>query len=158
MTVSLWNWKCISAASLPKYLSNFRAFGKSINPNLTASDLAVRRPTAWWIKALGSSALALYTLQRRHNGHDSVSNHQSYDSLLNRLYRRRSKKTLKLRVTGLCEGNSPVTGEFLAQMASNADNVSVWRRHHEKQSTGRYLNQLWQNILKQVLPNLKLSW
>ena len=33
------------------------------------------------------------------------------------------KKTSKLRVTGLCEGKSPVTGEFPAQMASNADNV-----------------------------------
>ena len=39
-------------------------------------------------------------------------------------------KTLKLRVTGLCGGNSPVTGEFPAQMASNAENVSIWWRHH----------------------------
>ena len=44
--------------------------------------------------------------------------------------RRRSKKTSKLRVTGLCEGNSPVTGEFPAQRASNAENVSIWWRHH----------------------------
>ena len=36
-----------------------------------------------------------------------------------------SKKTSKLRVTGLCAGNSPVTGEFPAQMASNAENVSI---------------------------------
>ena len=35
--------------------------------------------------------------------------------LLNRLLRRRSKKASKLRVAGLCEGNSPVTGEFPAQ-------------------------------------------
>ena len=35
--------------------------------------------------------------------------------LLNRLYRHRSKKTSKLCVTGLCEGKSPVTGEFPAQ-------------------------------------------
>ena len=28
-------------------------------------------------------------------------------------------------------GNSPGTGEFLAQMASNAENVSIWWRHHE---------------------------
>ena len=28
-------------------------------------------------------------------------------------------------------GNSPVTGEFPAQMASNAENVSIWWRHHE---------------------------
>ena len=40
------------------------------------------------------------------------------------------KKTSKLRVTGICEGNSPGTGEFPAQMASNAENVSVWWRHH----------------------------
>ena len=44
----------------------------------------------------------------------------------------RSKKTSQLRVTGLCEGNSPVTGEFPAQRASNAENVSIWWRHHVK--------------------------
>ena len=41
------------------------------------------------------------------------------------------KKTSKLRVTGLCEGNSPGTGEFPAQMASYAENVSIWWRHHD---------------------------
>ena len=46
-------------------------------------------------------------LQRRHNGRDGVSNHQSPDCLLKRLFRRRSKKTSKLRATGLCAGNSP---------------------------------------------------
>ena len=48
----------------------------------------------------------------------------------NRLFRRRSKKASKLRVTGLCAENSPGTGEFPAQMASNAENVSIWWRHH----------------------------
>ena len=47
------------------------------------------------------------------------------------LFRRRSKKTSKLCVTGLCVGNSPWTGEFPAQMASNAENVSIWWRHHD---------------------------
>ena len=51
-------------------------------------------------------------LQWRHNGRNSVSNHQPHDCLPNRLFRRRSKKTSKLRVTGLCAGNSPGTGEF----------------------------------------------
>ena len=37
-----------------------------------------------------------------------------------------SRKQKKLRVTGLCVENSPVTGEFPAQMASNAENVSIW--------------------------------
>ena len=69
------------------------------------------------------------SLQWRHNGGDSVSNHQPHECLLNRLFRRRSKKTSKLRVTGLCAGNSPWTGEFPAQMASYAQNVSIWWRH-----------------------------
>ena len=59
-------------------------------------------------------------LQWRHNGRDGVSNHQFHDCLLNRLFRHRSKKTTKLIVTGLCEGNSPITGEFPAQRDSNA--------------------------------------
>ena len=46
------------------------------------------------------------------------------------VYSSRSNKTTKLRVTGLCVGNSPVTGEFPAQMASSAENVSIWWRHH----------------------------
>ena len=75
------------------------------------------------------------SLQWRHNGHDSVSNHQPHDCLLNRLFRRRSKKALKLRVSGLCAGNSPETGEFPAQMVSNAKNVSIWWRHIESIKT-----------------------
>ena len=51
--------------------------------------------------------------------------------------RRRSKKTSKLRITGLCEENSPVTGEFPAQMASNVENVSIWWRHHDLAQNGR---------------------
>ena len=51
----------------------------------------------------------LLSLQWRYNMHDSVWNHQPDDCLFNRLFRRRSKKTSKLRVTGLCAGpvNSP---------------------------------------------------
>ena len=44
------------------------------------------------------------TLQWLHNGHGSVSNHQPYDCLLNGLFKRRSKKTSKLRVTGFVQG------------------------------------------------------
>ena len=73
-----------------------------------------------------------HTLRWRHNERDCVSNHQPSHCLLNRLFGRRSKKTSKLRVTGLCAVNSPGTGEFSAQMASNAENVSIWWRHHDK--------------------------
>ena len=68
---------------------------------LRASDLHNARATIlnpfskgyiYWIK----------TLQWRHNERDAVSNHQPHDCLLNCLFRRKSKKTSKLRVTGLC--------------------------------------------------------
>ena len=71
-------------------------------------------------------------LQWRHNGCDGFLNHQPHHCLLKRLFGRRSKQTSKLRVPGLCAWNSPVTGEFPAQMASNAENVSIWWRHHAK--------------------------
>ena len=70
------------------------------------------------------------TLHWRHNDHDCISNHQPHGCLLNRLFRRRSNKTSKLCVTGLCVANSPGTGEFPAQRANYAENVSIWWRHH----------------------------
>ena len=66
------------------------------------------------------------SIQWRHNGHHGVSTHQSHHCLL----RSRSKKTSKLCITGLCAGKSLVTGEFPAQMACNAENGSIWWRHH----------------------------
>ena len=62
----------------------------------------------------------------------------------NCLFRRRSKKTSKLRLTGLCVGNSPVTGEFRAQMARIAENVSIWWCDHDDVTVG--------------LPMLSLTW
>ena len=44
---------------------------------------------------------------------------------------RTSKKTQKFRVTDLCAGNSPVTGEFPAQRAGDTENVSIGWRHHD---------------------------
>ena len=64
-----------------------------------------------------------WSLQWRHNERDGVSNHWRLHCLLNSWFRRRSKKSSKLRVTGLGAGTSPVTGEFPAQKASNAENV-----------------------------------
>ena len=48
----------------------------------------------------------------RHNERDGVSNHRCLECLLYRLLRRRSKKTSKLRIAGLCERNPPVTDGF----------------------------------------------
>ena len=72
------------------------------------------------------------SLQWRHSGRDGVLNHQPHDCLLNRLFRRRSKKTSKLRITGLCEGNSPVTGEFPSERVCTAvpfDDVIMISKH-----------------------------
>ena len=88
----------------------------------------------WWPLAECSNAsvfLSIYTITVTSWWGDSISNQQPHDCLLNRLCRRRSKKSSKLRVTGLCAGNSPATGEFPAQTASSAENVSIWWRHHE---------------------------
>ena len=76
------------------------------------------------------SANLFISLRWRHNGCESVSKHQPHHCLFNRLFRCRSKKTSKPRVIGLCVGNSPGTGEFPAQVASDTENVSIWWRHH----------------------------
>ena len=78
----------------------------------------------------GGGANACLTTRLKHKVRPEISNHQPHDCLLNCLFRRRWKKTSKLRVTGLCAGDSPVTGEFPAQIDSNAENVSIWWRHH----------------------------
>ena len=83
-------------------------------------------------------------LQWRHNERNGVSNNQRPDCLLNSLFGRRSKKTSKLRVSGLYEGKSPVTGRFSSQRPSNAESVSIWWRHHVTSYCGpdEHLNNL----------------
>ena len=103
------------------------------------------RTSVYHVVALGTGdggSRPTKTLRWRHNGRDSVSNHQPHDCLLNLLFWRRSKKTSKLRVTGLCAWNSPGTGEFPAQIASYAVNVSIWWRHHEYKAPSQYKDSL----------------
>ena len=61
---------------------------------------------------INSTLYSTVSLQWRHDERDCVSNHRSHECLLEHLLRHRSKKTLKLRGTGICEGKSPVTGRF----------------------------------------------
>ena len=72
--------------------------------------------------------ISCITLQWRQNEHDGVLNHRRLHWLLNCWFKWRSKKPSKLRITGLCVGNWPATGEFPAQ---NTENFSIWWRHHE---------------------------
>ena len=79
---------------------------------LTDQPLPWFRSSYWtWTHSLFSNKCwttpCAGSLLWRHNDHDGVSNHQPHSCLLNRLFRRRSKKTSNLRVTGLCVGNSP---------------------------------------------------
>ena len=75
--------------------------------------------TSWWFRDMGMHSLLYhspnpystgswnpFSLLWRHNERDGLSNHRRLDCLINRLFRCRSKKTSKLRVTGLCEGNT----------------------------------------------------
>ena len=111
-----------------------------VNIFMMRTDLKVFRIMSWHTVLRCMSCYVLFTLRWRHNDHAGVSNHQPHGCLLNRLFRRKSKKTSKLRVTGLCAGNSPGTGEFPAQMASYAENVSIWWRHHESNCTHTVVN------------------
>ena len=83
------------------------------------------------------------TLRWRHNGRDSVPNHQPHDCLLNSLFGCRSKKHQSSAslafVWGIHRGpvNSPPT-----QMASNAENVSIWWRHHDYENNGYTMTSL----------------
>ena len=123
--------------------------------DLHLNKLPSKRSRCWWFKTPTHSLWRHYIKKHRNqwicNVHAEASyfetgvihytdvimgtlpsqNHQPHDCLLNGLFTRRSKKISKLRVTVLCVGNSPETGEFPAQMASNAENVSIWWRHHE---------------------------
>ena len=63
------------------------------------------------------------TLQWSHNEHHGASNHRCIDCLLSFLFRHRSKKTSKLCVTGLCEGNSPDKGPVTRKMFPSDDGI-----------------------------------
>ena len=123
-------------------ISNASKITKYHNDQINLSTLVMRLLRSFWHKISETFSQTIQwcwtvtryrtqTLQWRHNERVGVSNHQPRDCLLNRLCKAQIKKTSKLRVTGFCAGNSPVTGEIPAQRASNAENVSIWRRHHE---------------------------
>ena len=99
------------------------------------THICVTRPQ--WVKTWRPLLLLHPCIRNNHNALqwlynecDGVSNYRRLHYLLNILFKRRSKKTSKLHVTGLYVGNSPVTGDFPAQRASNAKNVSIWWRHY----------------------------
>ena len=103
-------------------------------------------------------------LEWRHNGRNGVSNHQPHHCLLNRLFMCRSKKTSKLRVTGLCVGNSPVTGEFSAQGFYVAcvwqkcwcTGTNQWANHNKLTENLRVI--IGGNVVVVMLEMCSVSW
>ena len=71
------------------------------------------------------SALRPMTLQWRHNDHDSVSNHQHHVVIQTQI-----KENTKVPCHWPLCGDFTGTGDFPAQRASYAENVSIWWRHH----------------------------
>ena len=92
---SVWDW-CEIHIIYSKHIANYF----NANPTLKATGY-LRCHSKTYFSATRSRYVCFSTLQWRHNGRDSVSNHQPHGCLLNRLFRRRSKKTSKFRVTGL---------------------------------------------------------
>ena len=71
------------------------------------------------------------TLHWRQNDHGGVSNQQPHGCVLNRLFRRKSKKTPKLRVTVLCVGNSPHKGPVTRKMVQFDDVIMTYICVHD---------------------------
>ena len=121
------NWKVSN--SMQTYIYCLYIYIRNICVYILCTDIML--PYVWCSDTPTMDLRNLHnSLHWRHNDHDCVSNHQPHGCLLNRLLRRRSKKTSKLRVTGLFTG----AGEFPAQRASYAKNVSVSCRHHVTRS------------------------
>ena len=129
----IMNWLCTRIVHCSVFCGHFSRSFFSISSLLyisfTVISLVIGSSCDW------SNVIGAFTLQWRHNECDGGSNHQPHDSLPRRLFRCRSKKTSKPRVSGLCEENSPVTSKFPAQTASNAENVSIWWRHQVYERT-----------------------
>ena len=83
-------------------------------------------------------------LQWRHNGRDSVSNHQPLDCLLNCLFKAQIKENIKVPRHWPLWGELTCDRGFPAQRVSNAENVSIWWRHHDP---GTLLLWWWRRVL-----------
>ena len=98
----------------------------------------------WWeiwstLHFLDDSKHTSHTLQWRHNGRDSLSNHQPHDSLLNRWLRRRPEKTQSSAslafVRGIHRVNSPHKGRVTWKILPFDDVIMIpagciWFRNH----------------------------
>ena len=92
----------------------------------------------------GLNMITICSLRWRHNEQNGVSSHQPLECLFYALIKPTSKKTWKVRVTGLCEENSPVTGEFSSQMP-------VTRKMFPFDDVIMYINRYWATSLHSAI-------
>ena len=102
--------KALFKTTIRKHISSWKNLLKKTRKN--------RWPNKKWCYEINLENIPI-PLQWRHNERDVVTNHRHLVCLLNRSFSGRSKKTSKL-----------VIGEFPAQRASNAENISIWWRYH----------------------------
>ena len=127
--------------SSPIYSLDTTIYGNHIIQKINSYMSVVSNiKTSLWCRVLKPKwKQDMSSLQWCHNERHSVSNHQRLECFLNSSFRRRSTKTSKLRVPGLCQGNPPVTDGFPSQRPSSAGNVSSWWRNHVQHSSRQEL-------------------
>ena len=106
----------------------------------------------------GERLLSKWILDKKSKHHEAISKHYSdviIGSMMSQITRltivystvysdqKKHQSSASLRVTGLCEGNSPMTGEFPSKRASTAENVSIWWRHHVLAGVYDYCDTVW---------------
>ena len=79
---------------------------------------------------LADVSVAYVALRWRHNGRDWHLKSPASRLFTQPFIQTQIKENIKALCHWLCAGNSSGTGEFPARMASNAENVSIWWRHH----------------------------
>ena len=120
----------------------------------------------WKIRATGKS---VYCIRNHDKRHPAISRYN--DAIMSEMASQiigvsivcstgpPSKKTSKLRVTGLCKGNPPVTGGFPSQRPSNAEDVSICRRDHDLTALMEMNKYICQTLHEKTLHLAKrMSW
>ena len=101
---------------------------------------------------------SLLSLQWRHNERDGVSNHRRLDCLLKRFFQAQIEESIKAPRPRPLWGESTVDRWFPSQRASNAENVSIWWRHHDHSWLLLPLLLAWTSCWTSSRVDITLTW
>ena len=113
--VNVMTFEQCNVVNVITYEWNYISYIDLVGPNISNITTNVIR--------FGVNVITFKPLQWRHNEFDGISNHRPLGCLISHLFRGRSKKTSKLHITGLYEGNSQVTSKVVF--------FSIWWCHHD---------------------------